>query len=118
MRRDWPGETVVVGPVVDQAALHGLLARIRDLGLPPISVQAISVQAISVQTISVQALRRNRDGAGDRRQRGDRDYSSPCVAVPAGNGLMVVTVVGRAMNAATASWSAFTAGLRSSTGPL
>jgi hypothetical protein len=40
VRSDRPGETVVVGPVVDQAALHGLLARIRDLGLPLISVQA------------------------------------------------------------------------------
>ena len=37
VRSDRPGETVVVGPVVDQAALHGLLARIRDLGLPLIS---------------------------------------------------------------------------------
>jgi hypothetical protein len=40
VRSDRPGETVVVGPVVDQAALHGLLARIRDLGLTLISVQA------------------------------------------------------------------------------
>jgi hypothetical protein len=28
------GETLLTGPVVDQAALHGLLAQIRDLGLP------------------------------------------------------------------------------------
>jgi hypothetical protein len=32
------GVTVLRGPVVDQAALHGLLARLRDLGLPLISV--------------------------------------------------------------------------------
>ena len=32
------GTTVVEGLVVDQAALHGLLARIRDLGIPLISV--------------------------------------------------------------------------------
>lgn len=28
------GETLLTGPVVDQAALHGLLRRVRDLGLP------------------------------------------------------------------------------------
>jgi hypothetical protein len=27
------GETLLVGPVIDQAALHGILAAIRDLGL-------------------------------------------------------------------------------------
>jgi hypothetical protein len=32
------GETLLTGPVVDQAALHGLLKRVRDLGLPLISV--------------------------------------------------------------------------------
>ena len=32
------GESLLTGPVADQAALHGLLARIRDLGLPLVSV--------------------------------------------------------------------------------
>jgi hypothetical protein len=32
------GTTVVHGPVVDQAALHGLLQKVRDLGLPLVSV--------------------------------------------------------------------------------
>ena len=32
------GETTLSGPVVDQAALHGLLAKIRDLNLTLISV--------------------------------------------------------------------------------
>ncbi len=31
-------DTLMTGPVVDQAALHGLLRRVRDLGLPLISV--------------------------------------------------------------------------------
>jgi hypothetical protein len=33
------GNTIIAGEVVDQAALHGLLARVRDLGLVLISVQ-------------------------------------------------------------------------------
>jgi hypothetical protein len=32
------GTTILVGPVVDQAALHGLLRKVRDLGLPLLSV--------------------------------------------------------------------------------
>lgn len=32
------GETLLSGPVADQAALHGLLKKVRDLGLPLISV--------------------------------------------------------------------------------
>jgi hypothetical protein len=35
------GETLLTGPVVDQAALHGLLKKVRDLGLPLISVNRI-----------------------------------------------------------------------------
>ncbi len=38
LTRHGNGTTVLTGPVVDQAALHGLLARLRDLGLPLISV--------------------------------------------------------------------------------
>lgn len=32
------GDTLITGPVVDQAALHGLLKKVRDLGMPLISV--------------------------------------------------------------------------------
>ena len=32
------GETLLTGPVVDQAALHGLLRKVRDLGIPLLSV--------------------------------------------------------------------------------
>ncbi len=32
------GDTLITGPVIDQAALHGLLKRVRDLGMPLVSV--------------------------------------------------------------------------------
>ena len=35
------GDTLLTGPVVDQAALHGLLKKVRDLGLPLISVNPV-----------------------------------------------------------------------------
>jgi hypothetical protein len=35
------GDTLLSGPVVDQAALHGLLKRVRDLGMPLISVSRV-----------------------------------------------------------------------------
>ncbi len=35
------GETLLTGPVTDQAALHGLLRKVRDLGLPLLSVNRI-----------------------------------------------------------------------------
>ena len=38
---DERGQTILVGPVTDQAALHGLLKKIRDLGLPLISINRL-----------------------------------------------------------------------------
>jgi hypothetical protein len=35
------GETVLTGPVRDQAALHGLLSKIRDLGLVLLSLERV-----------------------------------------------------------------------------
>lgn len=41
VQRQADGTTVLVGPIVDQAALHGLINRIRDLGLPLLSMKQI-----------------------------------------------------------------------------
>jgi hypothetical protein len=35
------GETILSGPVADQAALHGLLRKVRDLGMPLLSVMCV-----------------------------------------------------------------------------
>jgi hypothetical protein len=35
------GETLLTGPVVDQAALHGVLKKVRDVGMPLLSVNRV-----------------------------------------------------------------------------
>jgi hypothetical protein len=35
-------ETLLIGPVTDQAALHGLLKKVRDLGIPLLAVNRVS----------------------------------------------------------------------------
>ena len=37
------GETLLTGPVIDQAALHGLLKKVRDLGMPLVSVNFVNL---------------------------------------------------------------------------
>ena len=45
------GDTLLTGPVVDQAALHGLLKRVRDLGLPLISINPLEPNRVEVTAI-------------------------------------------------------------------
>lgn len=42
------GTTILSGPVVDQAALHGLLRKVRDLGLPLVSVIQVDPRQITL----------------------------------------------------------------------
>ena len=35
------GDTLLTGPVIDQAALHGLIKKVRDLGIPLVSVSQV-----------------------------------------------------------------------------
>ena len=43
------GDTLLSGPVADQAALHGLLKKVRDLGLPLLSVNCVEPDAGEVR---------------------------------------------------------------------
>ena len=45
------GTTIICGPVVDQAALHGLLQKVRDLGMPLVSVTQVESDQPNAPTI-------------------------------------------------------------------
>jgi hypothetical protein len=44
-------DTLLTGQVIDQAALHGLLKRIRDLGMPLISVNFVNPDQVKTQEV-------------------------------------------------------------------
>jgi hypothetical protein len=50
------GETLLHGPVVDQAALHGVLRKVRDLGMPLISVNRLKLGQTDESDISPMQL--------------------------------------------------------------
>lgn len=47
------GDTLLTGPVADQAALHGLLKKVRDLGLPLVSVVRLASAPASISAGAV-----------------------------------------------------------------
>ena len=51
------GTTVISGQIVDQAALHGLLQKVRDLGLPLVSVGKVDSDQPSVTTLDALSAR-------------------------------------------------------------
>jgi hypothetical protein len=47
------GDTLLTGPVVDQAALHGLLKKVRDLGMPLVSVSPLEHGQAETQEVKL-----------------------------------------------------------------
>jgi len=45
------GNTLLTGPVIDQAALHGLLKKVRDLGMPLLSVNRVKPSQSDTQDV-------------------------------------------------------------------
>ncbi len=45
------GNTLLICPVIDQAALHGLLKRVRDLGLPLLSVNFVDPGQVKTKEV-------------------------------------------------------------------
>ena len=54
VRRETDGITVISGPIADQAALHGVLHRVRDLGLPLVSVTRMEPEEAAVTGIEAE----------------------------------------------------------------
>ena len=52
LTHDSDGTTVISGPVLDQAALHGLLQKVRDIGIPLVSVAQVDPDEPDVSTIT------------------------------------------------------------------
>lgn len=44
---DTHGRTILTGPVADQAALHGVLKKIRDLGISLVSIQRLDLDELA-----------------------------------------------------------------------
>ena len=47
------GDTLLTGPVIDQAALHGLLKKVRDLALPLVSVSPVEPGPADVSDVNM-----------------------------------------------------------------
>ena len=65
------GETLLTGPVLDQAALHGVLRKVRDVGMPLLSVNRVQpgqAEASDVSETHYSRLNKRREQNEDNEQ--------------------------------------------------
>jgi hypothetical protein len=62
---DENGDTLLTGPVVDQAALHGLLKKVRDLGMPLLSVVCVQPNQADTSDVRSTTLSESMHGGGN-----------------------------------------------------
>ena len=53
------GDMLLTGPVVDQAALHGLLKKVRDLGMPLVSVNPVPWDETHLENCTKNNIKQN-----------------------------------------------------------
>src|SRR5689334_141302 len=58
------GDTLLTGPVADQAALHGLLKKVRDLGMPLLSVVRVEPDQAEAANVQKAALTQPKQRGG------------------------------------------------------
>lgn len=61
------GDTLLTGPIVDQAALYGLLKKVRDLGMPLNSVLPVEPTRADTPDVTVQSDERNKANLQDKK---------------------------------------------------
>ena len=59
LTREGDGTTLIRGRVVDQAALHGLLQKVRDVGLPLVSVRNVTTDGSTAPPSSLHSRSTN-----------------------------------------------------------
>ncbi len=59
LTREGDGTTLIRGQVVDQAALHGLLQKVRDVGLPLVSVENVTTDGSTASPSSLHSRSTN-----------------------------------------------------------
>ena len=61
LSHDGDGTTILFGPVVDQAALYGLLRTVRDLGLPLLAVVHIGPEQVNGMDVDVNSDHKHKE---------------------------------------------------------